>query len=85
MDLVPRVGTFFLLMGAGSLVLFILAALGSEVNVLFLLLAVLGLSLGFAFRRKKEPNPPGTRFASLRRMNEQNRKRREERLKNRKR
>ncbi len=84
MEMVPRVGTFFFLMGGGALFLFILASLDGKVDVFLLLLALIGLSLGFAFRRKKEPAPPTTRFASLRRMNEQNRKRREERDKKRK-
>ncbi len=84
-DLIYRVGTFFLLIGGGALVLFILAAFGSRIDLPFLLIALIGLSLGFAFRRKRVPAPPSsTRFASLKRMNEQNRKRREEREKNRK-
>lgn len=84
MDLIPRIGTFFLLMGGGALVLFILSVMGNQANLFFLLIALIGLSLGFAFQRKKEPPPPSDRFGMLRRMNETSRKRREEREKNRK-
>ncbi len=84
-DLLYRVGTFFFLIGGGALVLFILEALGSKIDLLFLLISLIALSLGFAFRRRSAPAPPtSTRFASLRRMNEQNRTRREEREKNKK-
>jgi hypothetical protein len=84
MDLVPRIGVFFFLIGGGSLILFILAAMGSRFEFLLLLIALFGLSLGFAFTRKKEPPKPSERFAYLRKMNEQSRKKREEREKNRK-
>ena len=84
MELIPRVGVFFFLIGGGSLILFILAAMGSRFDFLLLLIALFGLSFGFAFTRKKAPPPPSERFASLRRMNERNHKRREEREKNRK-
>jgi hypothetical protein len=84
MDLVPRVGVFFFMIGGGALVLFILEAFNSRVDFLMLLVAMFGLSLGFALTKKKEPPPPSTRFEYLRRMNDRNRKRREEREKNRK-
>lgn len=84
MELTPRVSTFFFLIGSGALVLFILSALGSRIDPLFLLVALIGLSLGFAFRKKKETPPPSKRFESLRRMNEQSRKRREEKEKKKK-
>lgn len=84
MDLIPRIGTFFLLIGGGAFVLFALSIVASQVNLFFLLIALVGLSLGFSFQRKKEPPPPSDRFFMLRRMNESGRKRREEREKNRK-
>ncbi len=83
-DLVPRISLFFFLIGGGALVLFILEAFGSRIDLVLLLVSLIGLSLGFAFRPKKAPPPPSTRFAALRRMNEQSRKRREEKEKNKK-
>jgi|WetSurMetagenome_2_1015567.scaffolds.fasta_scaffold455050_2 hypothetical protein len=83
MDLTLRLGTFFLLVGTGSMALFVLSVLANETNVLYLLFAILGISLGILFRRKKEPGAHN-RFESLRRISEQNRKRRDDREKNRK-
>ena len=78
MDLIPRVGTFFLLVGTGALALFVLSIMGHQANVLYLLVAIATIPTGFIFRGKRQA-AENDRFSSLRKMKERNRQRRQER------
>jgi hypothetical protein len=79
METLPRVGTFFILVGLALLVLFVGSAMSRDINVIYLLLSIVALLLGYHFRRSNQPSDSG-RFGSIRRASERNRQRREERM-----
>jgi hypothetical protein len=62
-SLIKRIGLFFFIIGLGLIVLF----LSSNLNLLYLLLAVASLLLGISMLRKS-PRPESSRFSSLRRL-----------------
>jgi hypothetical protein len=78
-NLLPRIGTFFILIGLGLLTLFVISVMGNETNVIYLLLTIAALFLGYIFRRKAQPLESG-RFGTIRRASERSRQRREERM-----
>jgi len=80
MELKLRVGTFFILVGTGLLLLFVGSVMAHEINLLFLPLGFIALFIGFMLGRKR-PTVESTRFAYLRKMNEQSRQRRQEKEK----
>jgi hypothetical protein len=73
----PRIGTFFIMVGCGLFILFTCSILARETNILFLLVAAVALFLGFAFRRKA-PHQESTRFSGIRKIRQSSRQRREE-------
>jgi hypothetical protein len=75
--LLPRVGTFFILVGCGLLILFTGSVLAMEISIRYLLLAAVSFFLGFIFRRTA-PRPEPTRFSSIRKASQRSRQRREE-------
>jgi hypothetical protein len=79
MNTIPRIGSFFILIGLGLLTLFVISVWGNETNGMYLLFSLPALFLGFIFRRKAPPTESG-RFGSIRRASEYNRRRREERM-----
>jgi hypothetical protein len=83
-ELLPRIGTFFILIGLGLMILFVGSVIGNNSNILYLLLAIVTLFLGLLFRRRRKPHVPTTRFGAVRKAQEQGRKRREERSQNKK-
>jgi hypothetical protein len=62
-SLLSRLGTFFILLSLGLVILFF----GSHFNLLYLILAVAALLLGISMHRKV-PRPEASRFSSLRRL-----------------
>ena len=76
-SLPSRLGTFFILVGCGLLILFTGSVFAREFNLLYLLLAATTLFLGFAFRRAVPPPEP-TRFSGIRRLSQRSRQRRED-------
>ena len=79
MDMLPRIGTFFILIGLGLLTLFVVSAMGNEINVIYLLSSMAALFLGYFFRRRAQPGESG-RFGTIRQASERSRQRREERM-----
>jgi fatty acid desaturase len=75
--LLPRLATFFILMGCGLLILFIGSIFSGEFNILYLLFAATTFFLGFTFHRLA-PRPDSTRFSTIRKMRDRSRQRREE-------
>jgi hypothetical protein len=73
-----RVGTFFILIGCGLLLLFVASVFAREFSILYLLLAVPALLLGLGFRRRGAPKLEPARFSSIRKANQRSRQRREE-------
>jgi hypothetical protein len=63
---IVRVGTFFLVMGGGALVLFVVSDLAGDVNFDYLFIAVLLIGIGWMLRRNRAPRPPAGRFSGIR-------------------
>jgi hypothetical protein len=75
--LLPRIGTFFILIGCGLFTLFIGSVVTKEINLLYLLLTLASLFLGYLLHRTA-PRPEPTRFSSIRKANQRFRQRNEE-------
>jgi uncharacterized membrane protein len=75
--LFPRLGTFFILIGFGLLILFIGSILAKEINILYLFFAVAALFIGSILHRAA-PRPEPTRFSSIRKVHQRSIQRREE-------
>lgn len=68
-ELIYRVGTFFLLVGIGLLVLFILSEASQQTTFTYFCWSTILLAVGFAFRaRYKRSLPPSGRFSILKRL-----------------
>lgn len=75
--LLPRLGTFFILVGCGFLVLFIGSLFAGELGLLYLLFAGVAFFFGALFHRLA-PHPEPTRFSGIRKISQRSRLRREE-------
>jgi hypothetical protein len=78
-DFLPRVGTFFLLIGSGFFVLFIGTVFAREFHILYLLFGIAAMSLGFVLR-SKAPRPEPARFSGFRKARQRSRQRRVDRV-----
>jgi len=76
-DFLPRLGTFFILIGCGFLILFIGSFLARESSIVYLLLATAAFFLGSVLRRTAPRSQP-TRFSSIRKVTQRSRQRQEE-------
>jgi cytochrome c biogenesis protein CcdA len=76
-NLLSRLGTFFILVGFGFLILFVGSVFARELSILYLLLTAATLFLGFVFQRAA-PHPDPTRFSGIRKASQRSRQRREE-------
>jgi hypothetical protein len=76
-NLLSRLGTFFILVGCGFLILFVGSAFAREFSILYLLLASAALFVGFVLHRAS-PRPEPTRFSGIRKVSHRSRLRREE-------
>ena len=76
-----RVGTFFLVIGVGVMILFIASDLADQVDFDYLFIALFLLFIGWNLRRKKAPPPSAGRFAYVQKTRDNYRKNREEKLK----
>ncbi|HEX7542051.1 MAG TPA: hypothetical protein VF352_07960 [Anaerolineales bacterium] len=76
-NFLSRVGTFFILIGCGLLILFIGSVFARELSIFYLLLAAAALFLGSVFHRAA-PRPEPTRFSGIRKAGQRSRQRREE-------
>ena len=80
-DLVPRIGTFMLLLGIFSLIFFIASDFAKQPDFDWLFIGMIFLGIGFIFRRRAAPSTPAGRFSMIRKMREDAKKRKEERAK----
>jgi hypothetical protein len=65
-EFISRIGTFFLLLGAGIFILFIASEFSGNANFDYLFWSVLCVTIGFIMRRRKPPKPPSDRFNYVR-------------------
>jgi len=63
--LLPRIGTFFLLVGCAFLILFVISISAGEVHTSYLLYAIAALFVGLALRGRPPKKEP-TRFIRIR-------------------
>jgi hypothetical protein len=63
---IVRVGTFFLVMGMGVFVLFVVSDLAKDVDFDYLFIAMLLIGIGWMMRRRKSPPPSSGRFSGVR-------------------
>ena len=76
-EALPRLGTFFLLLGAIILILFIASILGNDINLKYLLISSASFFLGYLLRRLRIKSEP-TRFSSIRKVQNRTRQIRED-------
>ena len=57
-----RLGTFFVVLGGGSFLLFVMSDFADQVDFDYFFVALVLLGIGFYLRRSKAPPPPSTRF-----------------------
>ena len=67
-DILARVGTFFIVMASGFIVLFVASDLAETVYYDLFFIGVLLGGLGFYLRRKAPSPPPSGRFESWKKM-----------------
>jgi hypothetical protein len=68
-EFVSRVGTFFILVGIGLMVFFLLSDAASDPRLSYFCSGTILLSLGFLFQaRYKRPSAPSGRFSVLQRL-----------------
>lgn len=80
-SVIVRMGTFFWVMGGGIFILFIASDLADQTDFDFFFIAVLLIGIGWVFRRKKAPPPSAGRFSYIKKMRENAKNKREEKLK----
>ncbi len=80
-ELVPRVGTFLILLGIFALIFFLASDFADRPEFDWLFIGMVLLGFGFIFRRRAAPPPPAGRFSTLRKMRESAKKRKEEKAK----
>lgn len=57
-----RVGTFFVVMGMGTFLLFVISDLTDNVDFDYFFISLILLAIGYYMRRTKAPPPPSGRF-----------------------
>ncbi len=67
-ELVPRIGTFLILLGIFSLILFITSNLAQQPQFDWLFVSLLLLGIGIFLRRRAAPSPPAGRFSIVRKI-----------------
>jgi hypothetical protein len=76
-----RVGMFFLVIGAGAFILFIISDLADKPDFDYLFVAMILIAIGWSMWRKKPPPPSADRFAWLRRVRDNARQKRADKQK----
>ena len=77
-DFIPRIGTFLILLGIFSLIFFVTSDLARKPEFDWLFVGMIFLAIGFLFRRRAPSPPPAGRFAGIRTLRENSKKRKQE-------
>lgn len=80
-EFVPRVGTFFIILGIFSLIFFLASDFANRPDFDWLFVGLVLLGFGILLRRRAAPPPPAGRFGMIRKMREDAKKRKEEKAK----
>ncbi|MBN1452552.1 MAG: hypothetical protein JW963_16165 [Anaerolineales bacterium] len=80
-EFVPRVGTFFIILGIFSLIFFLASDFADRPDFDWLFVGMVLMGIGFIFRRRAAPPPPAGRFGTIRKLRDDAKKRKEERAK----
>ena len=83
-DLVPRIGTFLVLLGLFAFILFLASDLSNQTDFDWLFVGMLLMGIGWLFRRRAKPPPSSGRFSSVRKWRENSKKRKQEKNRNKK-
>ena len=73
-DITPRVGTFFIIIGLGSIILFIISDIANTAEFDYLFLGLLSIGVGFFFRRNTEKTASSGRFEWWKSMRDKDKK-----------
>ena len=73
-DILPRIGTFFIIMGIGAVVLFIISDIAKAVSFTYLFVGLLLVGIGIAARRNVEKEEASGRFAILKKTRDKDKK-----------
>ena len=71
-ELVPRVGTFLILLGIFSIIIFITSDLVQQPEFDWLFMGLLLLGIGMFLRRRASPKPSAGRFSIVRKIMDRN-------------
>ena len=77
-EFLARVGTFFTLIGIALMGFFAITYLSNAPDFKYFFFGIISILIGRWFARHKAPRPPSGRFAYLRKMRENSKKRKEE-------
>lgn len=80
-ELVPRIGTFLILLGVFSFILFLASDFAKTPEFDWLFVGMVLMGIGFFFRRSAAPPPSAGRFGMVRKIREDAKKRKEEKAK----
>ena len=80
-ELVPRVGTFFVLLGIFALIFFLASDFAKKPDFDWLFIGMVLIGIGIVLRRRAPPPPPTDRFSMVRKMRENAKKRKEKKAK----
>ncbi|MFH1909241.1 MAG: hypothetical protein ABIL11_17980 [Chloroflexota bacterium] len=64
-ELLPRIGNFLILVGAGLMMIFIGSIQGNVPQFGILFFSLIAMFLGFLLRRRAKPHPQSGRFSTL--------------------
>ena len=73
-NIVPRVGTFFIVIGLGSILLFIISDIANTIGFNYLFIGLFFVGLGLFFRRNTEKPSSSGRFAAWKKMRDKDKK-----------
>jgi len=80
-DLVPRIGTFLMLLGIFAFIFFLASDFSNQTDFDWLFAGVLLFLIGFVFRRRAPAPPPSGRFSGVRKWREDAKKRKQDKKK----